>query len=150
MALTDLGLESLGSKLNDAVSNSSSSGNGSESSAAIGTAIYKTLSGWLTGSVFPILMTILIFVTVLFVFYGSFLYFTAYGDENKAQQAKKTITFAVVGFIIAIVAFSISTYVQRILITKKYETDSSTTQVNQSTPSNASSNTLPSSSLNTK
>lgn len=124
-----LGLDTLSEGLNNAVTS-----NQTGDSEKIGGALYSVVVGWLTGSVFPVMMTILIFVTILFTFYGSFLYFTAYGDENKAQQAKKTITFAMVGFVIAIVAFSISTYVQRILISKNYEDKNQSQDVNEVQP----------------
>lgn len=84
--------------------------------------IRDALMAWLSGNIFPIIMSALIFITVVFVFYGSFQYFTAYGNDAKAENAKKTITFAIVGFLIAVLAFSISTYVQRIIIDKNYET----------------------------
>jgi len=123
MALFGLDLGGLEETLNKAVINSGStrSSSPSETASTIGTSLYGGLSSWFQKSVFPLVMTILVFVTILFVFYGSYQYFTAYGNEAKAESAKKTITFAIVGFIIAILAFSISTYTQRIIIKKEYE-----------------------------
>lgn len=80
--------------------------------------IYTQLTTWLVSSIRPILITAAVVATLFFTFYGAFLYFTAYGDENKATQAKKSITYAIVGFIITLLAFSISAYVQNIILTK--------------------------------
>jgi len=57
-----------------------------------------------------------VFTTILFVFYGAFLYFTAYGDENRATQAKKTLSYAFVGLLIVLLAFTIASFVQRLLL----------------------------------
>jgi phosphotransferase system glucose/maltose/N-acetylglucosamine-specific IIC component len=95
--------------------------------------LYEAISNWFSESIFPIIMTILVFVTVVFVFYGSFQYFTAYGNEAKAESAKKTITFAIIGFIIALLAFSAATFVQRIIIKKEYEEQNQGQAVEQQT-----------------
>lgn len=82
------------------------------------TALYAAISGWLADKIFPLIIGVSILATLLFTFYGAFLYFTAYGDENRATQAKKSITFAIVGFVITLLAFSISAYVQNVIISK--------------------------------
>ncbi len=115
MALPNLGIGGVEDQINNAVTST----NGT---AAMASGIRDALMAWLSGNIFPIIMSALIFITVVFVFYGSFQYFTAYGNDAKAENAKKTITFAIVGFLIAVLAFSISTYVQRIIIDKNYET----------------------------
>jgi len=84
-------------------------------------ALNAGLTGWIRDQIFPLILGILIFGTILFVFYGTFLYFTAYGDEARAAQAKKTITYAFIGFLIAAVAFGATTYVRRVLIGKESE-----------------------------
>ena len=111
-----LNLENLSKELSGAVSSSSGT-----DSAALASGIYKVLENWLGSQVYPIFISILIFVVVLFVFYGSFLYVTAYGDENRAARAKKTLTWAFIGLAFALIAFSATSYLQRILITKSAE-----------------------------
>jgi type III secretory pathway component EscU len=114
MATPSLGVDDLSTAVNNAVL-------GSSDPSAMSSQLFSAISGWFSKSIFPIIMTILIFITVVFVFYGSYQYFTAYGNEAKAESAKKTITFAIIGFIIALLAFSAATFVQRIIIKKDYE-----------------------------
>ncbi len=110
-------LDMLTNGVNNAVLNSASSTDPN----ALPTALNLTFSQWLSGKALPLLTGAAIFVTVLFVFYGAFLYFTAYGDENKATQAKKTLTFAMIGFSIALMSLPIINYVKRSFITEEYE-----------------------------
>ncbi len=126
MAQPSLEIDQLSEKVNDAVI-------GSADPADMADSLYAAISGWFSESIFPIIMTILVFVTVVFVFYGSFQYFTAYGNEAKAESAKKTITFAIIGFIIALLAFSAATFVQRIIIKKEYEEQNQDQAVEQQT-----------------
>jgi len=108
------GLEDLGNSLTGVVA-------GTGDTKALAGGIAGVLLQWLGSKVFSVFTGFLIFAVVLFVFYGSFLYFTAYGDENKALLAKKTLTFAFIGLIIALTAFAITSYVQRVLILKTTE-----------------------------
>lgn len=126
MAQPSLEIDQLSENVNAAVI-------GSADPADMADSLYKAISGWFSESIFPIIMTILVFVTVVFVFYGSFQYFTAYGNEAKAESAKKTITFAIIGFIIALLAFSAATFVQRIIIKKEYEEQNQGQAVEQQT-----------------
>jgi len=105
------GLNDLSNALNGAVTS-----NQANNPQTLASQIYAALAHWLSGSIYPVLMGILIFVVVLFIFYGAFLYFTAYGDEARATQAKKTITYAIVGLIIALLSFAIVTFVKGILV----------------------------------
>lgn len=43
-------------------------------------------------------------VAVIYLVIGAFQYFTAYGDESKAESAKKTITWAIIGLVVIILA----------------------------------------------
>ena len=106
------GLEKLTTDLNNAVVQ----GGAGADSSSLAQAIYVELAKWLASNIYPALMTVLIFVVVLFIFYGAFLYFTAYGDEARATQAKKTITYAIVGLIIALLSFAIVSFVKGILV----------------------------------
>jgi len=116
MAGLGLGLEELSTKLQSNVATTSDSNR-------LPTAIYDAVSSWLGTRIFPLIIGVAILATLLFTFYGAFLYFTAYGDENRATQAKKSITFAIVGFIITLLAFSISAYVQNIIISDQGRTE---------------------------
>jgi len=108
------GLEDLGNSLTGVVA-------GTGDTQALAGGIAGVLLDWLGSKVWSVFSGFLVFAVVLFVFYGSFLYFTAYGDENKALLAKKTLTYAFIGLIIALTAFAITSYVQRIIITKEAE-----------------------------
>jgi len=81
--------------------------------------IQCVLKDWIAQHLIPVLLVILVFVILLFTFYGAFLYFTAYGNENRATQAKKTLTYAIIGLIISLSAFGISYYIQDILTNKQ-------------------------------
>lgn len=41
----------------------------------------------------------------VYLLYGAFLYTTAFGDEKKVEQGKKSITYALVGVVIATLAY---------------------------------------------
>jgi uncharacterized membrane protein len=75
--------------------------------------VYKAFATYINDRVFSFLIGAAITVTVVFVLYGSFQYFTAYGDENKATSAKKTITYAFLGLFISFLAMGIASYVQK-------------------------------------
>ena len=77
--------------------------------------IYGALATYMNARIYPFLISIAITVTIIFVLYGSFQYFTAYGDENRATSAKKSITYAFVGLLITFFAMGIASYVQKSL-----------------------------------
>lgn len=56
------------------------------------------------------------FLVIAFGVYGGILYFTAYGNEEKATKGKNTITWAFVGALIIILAFVIVRYVATTLL----------------------------------
>jgi len=112
-----LNINDLSTKINNAVT-----GNTGGDNEALAGAINKALTDWFKTNLFPLMVGVAVFITVLFVFYGSFLYFTAYGDENRATQAKKTITYAFVGFFIVAMSLGIANYTKRIIVSKEYET----------------------------
>ncbi len=43
-------------------------------------------------------------IAVLMIIWGAYQYFTAYGNEEKAQGGKKIITWAVIGLVVIILA----------------------------------------------
>ena len=51
------------------------------------------------------------FIAVGFVMYGGFLMITSAGNPSGVEKAKKTISGAIIGLIISILAYSIATFV---------------------------------------
>ena len=54
-------------------------------------------------------------VSVVVIIYGGFRYIVSNGDSTKIQGAKNTILYAVVGLIVAILAFAIINFVVKSL-----------------------------------
>ncbi|MEK7548385.1 MAG: pilin [Patescibacteria group bacterium] len=54
-------------------------------------------------------------IAFFFIIYGAFQMVTAFGDEAKYTQAKKTVTWAVVGLIVALLAQVIITFFTALL-----------------------------------
>jgi len=75
--------------------------------------LYNVIASFIANRVFSILTGVAIAMAILFIMYGSLQYFTAYGDENRATGAKKTITYAFIGLIIAFMAMGIAGLVQQ-------------------------------------
>lgn len=108
----------LSESINNAVMQGGTGGTNTSFTRDIGRALFG-----LTGimQVMKWLMPWLIAGTMIASFYGAFLYFTAYGDEQKALQAKKVIITALVGFVISGLSFTIVTYFQRMFISQSVE-----------------------------
>lgn len=70
----------------------------------------KELSEWLdTANIIARwLYTIILVISVFMALYAAILYLTAGGDQNKVKKASSTLIFAIVGIVVAILAFSIS------------------------------------------
>ncbi len=49
-------------------------------------------------------LTLVGITAVLFIIYGGFLYITSAGNKERAESAKKTLTYAVGGLIVVILA----------------------------------------------
>ncbi len=62
-------------------------------------------------NVFLWLISLAGLVAVAVLIYNAFMYITASGDEGKVQKATKGITYAIVGLIIAAIAFLIVNFV---------------------------------------
>ncbi len=58
---------------------------------------------------------ILMGVSVLAVFYSAFLFLTGGGSEEKVETAKRTLTYAIVGVAVALLAFAIPKLVANII-----------------------------------
>ena len=101
--------------LDNSITNALKANTGNDSTALVNS-LYGAIAGWLQGHVINYVIAAAVIAAIVFVFYGAMLYFTAYGDENRATQAKKTILYAFVGLLIAALAFTIISFVQGILI----------------------------------
>mgnify|MGYP003393798104 CR=1 FL=1 len=56
-------------------------------------------------------MTLAGIIAVIYIIIGAYNYFTAYGNEAKATAAKTTITWAVIGVVVIILAKVIITLI---------------------------------------
>jgi len=65
----------------------------------------------IVGSVISVLLGVLGIVFVVLVVYAGFLYLTSNGEEKNVGKAKKLLTQAIIGLIIIVSAYAISSYV---------------------------------------
>lgn len=63
------------------------------------------------GNVIKIFLGFLGIIAVILIIWAGFTWMTAMGDAGKVDKAKKIITQAVVGLVIIIIAYSITSYV---------------------------------------
>ncbi|HWY79143.1 MAG TPA: hypothetical protein VNW29_02180 [Candidatus Sulfotelmatobacter sp.] len=64
-------------------------------------------AGGIVGSIIQLLLIIAILAALFFLIYGGVRWITSGGDKGKIDQARGTLTAAVIGLIIALVAFFI-------------------------------------------
>lgn len=76
---------------------------------------FQTLWGAVGYYFVQIILPAAAFIVGAFFFYGVAKYFTAYGDEAKAESAKKTITWAVIGALVVLLSFAIIKWVGALL-----------------------------------
>ncbi len=57
-------------------------------------------------NVFNIFLAIIGSIAVLMIIWGGIIYITSSGNEQRLEQAKKVITYAIVGIIIATLSFA--------------------------------------------
>ncbi|MDR2063573.1 MAG: pilin [Candidatus Nomurabacteria bacterium] len=72
------------------------------------------MSGDLMGTVTAIINTVLIvigLISVAFLIYGGVQYTTSAGQAEKVKNAKNTIMYAIIGLVVAILAFAIVNFV---------------------------------------
>ncbi|MBI4090499.1 MAG: hypothetical protein HY422_00575 [Candidatus Komeilibacteria bacterium] len=50
-------------------------------------------------------------LTVIIILYGGFIWMTSFGEEDKIDQAKKLISAGVVGLVVVLAAYAISSFV---------------------------------------
>jgi len=63
------------------------------------------------GSIINILLGLLGIIFTVLIVYGGFLYMTAGGNEDQVKKAKKFITNAIIGLVIVLAAYAISSFV---------------------------------------
>ncbi len=63
------------------------------------------------------------FVAVLYIIIGGIHYLTAYGNEEKATRGKQTVTWAIVGLIICILAYFLVSIVWETFVTRRFPTN---------------------------
>ncbi len=52
---------------------------------------------------------------VIYIFFAAYLYLTAAGDPEKLTKAKNQLIYAIIGIAVGLVAFSVTTIVQRFI-----------------------------------
>ena len=63
------------------------------------------------GNVLNVIFGLIGVIAVIFVIIGGFKYTTSQGDPGKVQQAKTTITFALIGLVVTLGAFAITNFI---------------------------------------
>ncbi len=65
----------------------------------------------LIGAIISVILGVLGMIFVVLTIYAGILYMTASGEDDKIKKAKKTLTQAIIGIVIIVAAYSISTFV---------------------------------------
>ena len=65
----------------------------------------------LFGNIVQFLIVIAIVVSVVFMIWGGIIWITSGGDKGKVEQARSAITGAIIGLLIALLAYAIVSYV---------------------------------------
>lgn len=76
------------------------------------------LEGWII-TILRYLIGVAGIVAAAVLIFNGFMYITASGDEGKIQKATKGITYAIIGLIIAAIAFLIVNYVASLIADTK-------------------------------
>jgi hypothetical protein len=53
------------------------------------------------------LVTIIALLSIVSLFYAGYKYYTAFGDEQKAEEGKKIATYAIVGLVLSLMSLAI-------------------------------------------
>lgn len=64
----------------------------------------------ITEVVLPFFLSIAGGIAIIMILWGAFQYFTAYGDPQKIDAGKKTLTWAIIGLVVIVAARAIITY----------------------------------------
>ena len=71
----------------------------------------KDTSGTLITSVINVMLFIIGVLSVIMIVYGGILYVISAGDSGRVSKAKNTIMYAIVGLIVALLAYAIVNFV---------------------------------------
>jgi hypothetical protein len=75
--------------------------------------IPKISGGQVLSSGLKIVWLVMASVSVIVIIVAGYQYLTANGDPQKASTAMRTILFAVIGIVVAVSAFAITSFVSR-------------------------------------
>lgn len=70
--------------------------------------------GTVIGTIINVLLFVIGVISVIMIIVGGFTYATSAGDSGKVGKAKNTILYAVVGLIVAFLAYAVVNYVLHI------------------------------------
>jgi amino acid transporter len=79
--------------------------------------IPQTFAGLAT-RVTNVILIVIAALAVIFLVYGAIQYVTSRGDTQAAEKARNTITYAIIGIIIAILAYAIVNVVFNLVVTQ--------------------------------
>ena len=71
----------------------------------------KDTSGTLITSVINVMLFIIGVLSVIMIIYGGIIYVISAGDSGRVSKAKNTIMYAIVGLIVALLAYAIVNFV---------------------------------------
>lgn len=74
----------------------------------------------MVGRVINIFLSVVGIILVVLLVYGGYLWMTARGEEDRVKEAKSTIRNAVIGLVIILLAYSISSFVVRALVNASF------------------------------
>lgn len=86
------------------------------------TAVIKTSTGLPTQIVtvfLPAVITILGFLTVFYIIFAGIRFIISRGDPEKVAEARSRLTYAIVGFIILLLAFAATQLIDRLFLNSK-------------------------------
>ncbi len=66
--------------------------------------------GVLVNKVADLIFTVIVIISVVVLVYGGFLFLTAGGNAERATEGKQVITYAIIGFVIAVFAKAIQMF----------------------------------------
>jgi hypothetical protein len=58
----------------------------------------------LIANVVQLALSLIVGIAVIFIIWGGIQYFIAFGNEEKATKGKNTLTWAIIGFVVVILA----------------------------------------------
>ena len=100
-------------QLSDAAKNLSDVGNASGQATSTGSSDLPTI----IGRIISALLSILGIIFIILIIYAGFLYMTAGGDDDKVKKAKELMIQGVIGMVIIVSAYAISSFVINMLVT---------------------------------